>query len=174
VVAADRAREFGRLDETQFRKIVLVAAISATIITAVSATTNQVRRSLWACWDPRNTWSCVHWSIECECKANPREPCAIPQSEYRPRANPFLSGRGVITGERVDSARRFGCITAMGALRSPHEATCRSIASRFYEGACVCPEHIQKSTDARPRCIMHRRNRLVRPMALSDQRPFGA
>ena len=41
------AREFGSIDETQFRKIVL-AAISATIITAVSATTNQVRRSLWA------------------------------------------------------------------------------------------------------------------------------
>src|SRR3979490_596690 len=41
-------------------------------------------------------------------------------------------------GEGIDSPRRFRCNAAMGALRSPHEATCPSIASRFFhEGASI-------------------------------------
>src|SRR6202045_5098418 len=39
---------------------------------------------------------------------------------------------------RIDSPRRFRCNNAMGVLRSPHEATCPSIASRFFsEGASM-------------------------------------
>src|SRR5882724_12833750 len=48
------------------------------------------------------------------------------------------SRRGCKADERIDSPRRFRCNAAMGVLRSPHEATCPSIASRFFcEGASM-------------------------------------
>src|ERR1700730_4988207 len=38
--------------------------------------------------------------------------------------------------KHIDSPRRFRCNAVHGGLRSPHEATCPSIASRFFhEGA---------------------------------------
>src|SRR4051812_34418905 len=46
--------------------------------------------------------------------------------------------RGRKVDEHIDSAHRFRCNSAMGVLRSPHEATCPSIASRFFrEGASM-------------------------------------
>src|SRR6202158_6471114 len=40
--------------------------------------------------------------------------------------------------QHIDSPRRFRCNGALGVLRSPHEATCPSIASRFFsEGASM-------------------------------------
>src|SRR2546429_1976299 len=48
------------------------------------------------------------------------------------------SRRGRKADECIDSPRRFRCNAAMGVLRSPHEATCPSIASRyFHEGASM-------------------------------------
>ena len=44
--------------------------ISATIIAAVSATTNQVRRSCLSCLAPRKTWPCCQGSIEWVCMGN--------------------------------------------------------------------------------------------------------
>src|ERR1700736_1651222 len=42
------------------------------------------------------------------------------------------------TTKHIDSPRRFRCNGALGVLRSPHEATCPSIASRFFsEGASM-------------------------------------
>ena len=39
--------------------------------------------------------------------------------------------------DRVDSRSFKRFIRCMGTLRSPHEATCPSIASRFFEGATM-------------------------------------
>src|SRR6184192_4167982 len=48
------------------------------------------------------------------------------------------SRRGRKADECIDSPQRFRCNKAMGVLRSPHEATCPSIASRFScEGATM-------------------------------------
>jgi len=42
---------------------------------------------------------------------------------------------------RIDSVSRWRFIRGMGAQRSPHEATCPSIASRFHEGARMSCYH---------------------------------
>jgi hypothetical protein len=46
------------------------AVISPTIMTTVSATTNQVRRSFCSCFSPRKTWSCVQFSSVWVCIGN--------------------------------------------------------------------------------------------------------
>src|SRR6266436_8564603 len=48
------------------------------------------------------------------------------------------SWRGRKADECIDRPRSFRCNGVMGVLRSPHEATCPSIASRFFhEGASM-------------------------------------
>ncbi len=64
---------------------------------------------------------------------------------------PFAPNAG--TNTSIDTPCRFRCNEALGAVRSPHEATCPSIASRsFYEGA-VMSSHTFISPDKLARLI---------------------
>jgi hypothetical protein len=58
--------------------------ISMTIMAAVSATTDQVRRSCCSCFSPRNTCGWRHGSIECECIAYSQVPASNRQRVVPP------------------------------------------------------------------------------------------
>jgi rhodanese-related sulfurtransferase len=78
---------------------------------------------------------------------------ANPYREYMTRGGKFYLIAAAKPARRIDSAHGFRCNEGLGVLRSPHEATSPSIASRFvYEGATMS-SHTSISQDKLARLI---------------------